>query len=831
MAERLSSVPDLRYPRRMIVFEFGEFRFVPQARELWRAGQRVELPRRTFECLQYLIAHRDRAVHRDELVDAIFHRPNVSDAQLGQIVLRTRRVLDDDGNAQRVIRTVAGYGYRWVAEVDEGAGQDHAVPPYPARAAAVASGSLPMTLADASAAAIDEPAVPAVSRRMRPRLRVAATLAALALVIGALSTLWMQRSKPRLADTPVQAERIVVLPMRVDGLREDAWVRLGAMDLIAERLRESGLRVPPSENVLGLLQASTAASGEIEPAIARAAAGASLVVQGNATRAATGWSVKLVAIPAQGVAVPVEFAASDAVQAARGATDLLLAALGRTSPADREHDGPLDETLQRARAAMLANELDTARSILTASPELVAAPEQLAYRLAQVDVRAGRLNQAEAALDSLLTQPAARVDPHFRAQVLIARGAARTRRGVFADGGRDFDAALAAMDGDGNALERGGARLGRANSRVAEHRYGDALADFGAARIDLESAGDLLGVARVDANMGMLELYRGRPAAALGYLPGAAERFQAFGALHELLLTLTGLIEAHLAMLQRDEAWATVERASALRERITDPDQRVDLLLNRAHVLMGNGRCREAQAALTQAGGMTTSGNRVLRARLLSLTAELAASLDHWDEAETAAAAALAEWPAAGADGDRAAVTRVRQRALLALGRDETAGALLDRTREAPRAAADDAAALDKPGAVADALAMAEWWQHTGDARRAAAWFAFATASADLRGVPAEILAVAHAQALVLLAAHAQEEAAAVVGRVAPWSARDYDAALLQLRLFHALGQREPWFNALREAQKLAGERAIPPALLSSRLPDAQAAVEIHPAR
>src|SRR4051812_14833488 len=102
------------------VHEFGEFRFVPSARELWRRGRRVALPRRTFECLDYLLAHRDRAVGRDELVTAIFGRSNVSDAQLGQIVLRTRRAVADDGNTQQVIRTVPGFGYRWVADVRVG---------------------------------------------------------------------------------------------------------------------------------------------------------------------------------------------------------------------------------------------------------------------------------------------------------------------------------------------------------------------------------------------------------------------------------------------------------------------------------------------------------------------------------------------------------------------------------------------------------------------------------------------------------------------------------------------------------------------------------------
>ena len=56
-------------------------------------------------------------------------------------------------------------------------------------------------------------------------------------------------------------------------------------------------------------------------------------------------------------------------------------------------------------------------------------------------------------------------------------------------------------------------------------------------------------------------------------------------------------------------------------------------------------------------------------------------------------------------------------------------------------------------------------------------------------------------------------QAVAMIGRVASWATRDFDAALLQVRLYHALGQREAWSNALRQARALAGERGIPPTL------------------
>lgn len=790
-------------------YRFGEFRFVPSARELWRGERRVDLPRRTFECLEHLILNRDRAIGRDELVVAIFARLNVSDAQLGQVVLRTRRAVDDDGHVQQAIRTIAGFGYRWVADVR--VETDDAEPR-----------SAPFTRAEstssAAGVAMTAHAVEPAPAPIRRRAAAIAVLTVFALALAATFAVAWHRQIASIADagTTLPPDSIVVLPIEVDGLREDGWVRLGAMDLVADRLREAGMIVPPSESVLTLVRAQAdAAEGgtvnRLDASRVRATTAARLVVEGKATHAASGWTVNLRAQPAQGIAVPVEFAAHDAVEAARGATDLLLAALGHTLPPEAERATAFDETLQRARAAMLANELDTAREILTASPELARAPAELDYQLAQVDFRAGLLDRAESSLTRVLNMPSAG-DAHFRAEVLTSRGSTRVRRGAFADGGRDFEAALALLTPSGAPLDRGRALVGRGNTRVAEHRFDAALADFGGARVALERAGDALGVARVDANLGMLELYRGRPAEAFGYLGGAADRFQSFGALHELLVTLTGIIDAELSMLQRDDAWKTIERGWALRERVTDPDQRVDLMLDRAEVLIGFGRYREADVLLEAADRAMPSQNGVLTARTRSLIADLAARRGQWRKAADVSARALAEWPAAGADADRAPLILIRQRALIALGDTDVARGLVDRSRDVP------AAPSDTPGSVADALAMAEWEARQGDAGRADRWFRQALANADRRGVPAEIVTVAKAYAPVLLANGQAEQAATVIGRVASWGSHDFDCALLQLELFHALAAREPWFNALRQAQSLAGEREIPPPLLT--LPD-----------
>src|SRR5687768_5857823 len=230
----------LRYPRAMNddVLEFGEFRFVPKARELTRRGRPVELPRRSFECLEYLIRHHQRAVHRDELVRAVFGRPNVSDAQLGQVVLRTRRALGDDGNAQRMIRTVAGYGYRWVAPIDNASAADAELAPPSTtgepQAPQAAEGASPPTADRTPGPPGPSPptvrASPAHARRLALPL-VAAVL--LALAVAAFFTLRTppadvarEAAAPASVDMSTRATTQVAAPTVVCRCRSTACARM-----------------------------------------------------------------------------------------------------------------------------------------------------------------------------------------------------------------------------------------------------------------------------------------------------------------------------------------------------------------------------------------------------------------------------------------------------------------------------------------------------------------------------------------------------------------------------------------------------------------------------
>lgn len=772
-------------------YVFGRFRLQPAVRRLLRDGEAVTCPRRVFDLLLYLIEQRERAVGRDELVSAVWGRVDVTDMQLGQIVLRARRAVDDDGTAQQAIATVAGFGYHWVA-----------------RTLAVAA--VAVEAVDAAEDSGESPAADEVPRRVGPGARLSMVAAVAAMLVAAATWRSIAQRVERAQAAPVeraaplfsaQASAALVLPLTASDRTEQAWVRLGGMDLIAERLRAGGIAVPTSESVLAVLRAA-GDDPDARLAALREAFGDVAVIQADAGIDASGqWVFSLRAHAADDAPRVASASRGDPIAAAREAADTMAAVLGGEPPSDPSGAVDLDGDWSRARAALLANETDAARRILAGSRHFAAKPQELAVRLAQIDVFEGRLDVAVAATDRVLADVAPGDDDALRARALYVRGSARERLGDFAASWRDFDAALAALPPGGDANLHARALAGRGASAVAAHRFDDALADMGLARSLYAAAGDAAGSAHVDANIGMLELYRARPAAALAHLDAAAERLHKLGAQHARQVVATAQIDAHLALLQPAQAAEVAERAWALRERSMDAEQRVDIGLNRAQVLMYAGRYRDAAALLADPENDTVQ-SQVKRARTATLRAELAWRQGRWQDAATLASTALAAWPAQGGERAREPVALIQQRALLALGR-------IDAVRElALRLPAAGALPAD---AVFRELGRAEWRVALRDIDGALAAYRAALAAAENGGIPASIAEVAASAVPVMIAHGRLDEARALAGRVAPWAAHDFDSALVQLRVLRA--GSAPAAEALEQVRALAGEREIPEAL------------------
>ena len=103
--------------RETCVLEFVPFRLDLGAERLWRDAQAVPLTAKAFAVLHYLVIHAGRLVTRDELFEAVWALPVVSDAALTVCIGEIRRALGDTARPPQFLETVRGRGYRFCAAV------------------------------------------------------------------------------------------------------------------------------------------------------------------------------------------------------------------------------------------------------------------------------------------------------------------------------------------------------------------------------------------------------------------------------------------------------------------------------------------------------------------------------------------------------------------------------------------------------------------------------------------------------------------------------------------------------------------------------------------
>ncbi|MEM7443290.1 MAG: winged helix-turn-helix domain-containing protein [Pseudomonadota bacterium] len=99
-------------------YAFLEFTVSASIRELHERGAPVAIEPKVFDLLLFLIENRERVVTRDEIIDAVWDGRFISDGALSTAISALRRVLGDDGQRQRLVKTVHGRGFRFVGDIE-----------------------------------------------------------------------------------------------------------------------------------------------------------------------------------------------------------------------------------------------------------------------------------------------------------------------------------------------------------------------------------------------------------------------------------------------------------------------------------------------------------------------------------------------------------------------------------------------------------------------------------------------------------------------------------------------------------------------------------------
>lgn len=109
--------PSSKSPGR--VWRFGPFVFDASRYELRYDGTALNVEPQVFNVITHLIENRDRVVTKEELFDVVWGGRFVTEAALTSRIKMARKVLSDDGELQRLIRTIRGRGYQFVGTVED----------------------------------------------------------------------------------------------------------------------------------------------------------------------------------------------------------------------------------------------------------------------------------------------------------------------------------------------------------------------------------------------------------------------------------------------------------------------------------------------------------------------------------------------------------------------------------------------------------------------------------------------------------------------------------------------------------------------------------------
>jgi TolB-like protein len=105
-------------------FVFADCVLDPDRRELIRASEVMPVGPQVFDVLLYMLRNRERVVSKDDLLKAVWNGRIVSESTLASHINAVRKAIGDSGDEQRLIRTIARKGFRFVGDVSETEGPD-----------------------------------------------------------------------------------------------------------------------------------------------------------------------------------------------------------------------------------------------------------------------------------------------------------------------------------------------------------------------------------------------------------------------------------------------------------------------------------------------------------------------------------------------------------------------------------------------------------------------------------------------------------------------------------------------------------------------------------
>ncbi len=102
-----------------MVYRFESYELDTSTFELKANGIAIAVEPQVFDLIIFLVENKDRLISRQELFDSLWNGKQVSDTSLSNNIKSARKVLGDDGHTQKIIKTIHGRGYQFIAKMDD----------------------------------------------------------------------------------------------------------------------------------------------------------------------------------------------------------------------------------------------------------------------------------------------------------------------------------------------------------------------------------------------------------------------------------------------------------------------------------------------------------------------------------------------------------------------------------------------------------------------------------------------------------------------------------------------------------------------------------------
>src|SRR5262249_33702124 len=105
--------------KRKLLYFFDEYALDTDRRELRRGDGLLSVEPKVFDLLAYLIGNRERVVSKEDLIAGVWMNRVVSDSALTSCINAARVTIGDNGQDQRLIKTLPRTGVRFIGTVRE----------------------------------------------------------------------------------------------------------------------------------------------------------------------------------------------------------------------------------------------------------------------------------------------------------------------------------------------------------------------------------------------------------------------------------------------------------------------------------------------------------------------------------------------------------------------------------------------------------------------------------------------------------------------------------------------------------------------------------------